>query len=199
MYSAYRTSYITRLNQPSFSSYGVNSDFVVTSNPSKVETAGHFSFHSHYPMNYDFSWDLASSSYAGRNISHILTYFTNGIRYVDNAWLWYQVSPSYTNALGHVKVGYDTAAAKWYMNITGVMDSVWSSTYLWYVRARLYASGSGGYFNYTSSVYNFNGGLEFTTSGGQENLGTNGWSSSSNFGTVTTWAMQFQRYTKGYY
>lgn len=167
MYSAYRASYITKLNQPSFGSYSANSDFVVTSNPSRVETLGHFSFHSYYPMNYDFNWDLVSSNYAGRNISHILTYFTSGVRYVDAAWLRYQVSPSYTNTVGNVKVGYDTTAGKWYLNITGVMDSVWSATYLWYVRARIYASGNGGYFYYTSYVYNFNGGLEFTTSSGQ--------------------------------
>lgn len=189
MYSAYHTSFITKLNQPSFSSYALNSDFVITSTPNRVETSGHFSFHSYYPMNYDFSWNLASSNYAGRNISYIITYFTNGIRYIDYAYSWYQVSPSYINKVGDVKVGYDTSASMWYMNITGVMDSIWSSTYLWYVRARLYASGNGGYFNYTTYIYNFNGGLEFTTSSGQLNLGANYWTSSSNYGTVNTWIM----------
>ena len=150
-------------------------------------------------MTYDFSWNLASSNYAGRNISYIIMYFTSGVRRVEAAWFRYAVSPSYLNAVGHAKVGYDTTVNQWYVNITGVMDSVWSSTYLWYARVRLYADGNGNYFYYTSYVYNFNGNVEFTSSSGNKYLPGDSWSSSSNIGPLNTWAIQFQRYTKNYF
>jgi hypothetical protein len=80
MYSAYRTSYITKLNQPAFSSYTVNSDFVVNTDPNLGETFAHYSFHSYQAMTFDFTWTIGASSYAGRNISYIIMYFTSGIR-----------------------------------------------------------------------------------------------------------------------
>jgi hypothetical protein len=103
------------------------------------------------------------------------------------------------NNVGNAKVGYDASVSQWYVNITGVMDSAFSVTDLWYVRVRLYANGNGNYLYYTSKVYNFNGGLEFTSTGSSEDLTTDGWSSSANYGTPTTWAIEFQRYTKNYF
>lgn len=84
-------------------------------------------------------------------------YFTSGVRWIDCAWLKYTVSPYYTNTVGNAKVGYDTSVNQWYVNITGVQDSIFSATYLWYARVRLY--GNANYFYYTSKVYNFNGNL----------------------------------------
>jgi hypothetical protein len=191
MYSSYRTAYITKLNQPSFASYALQSDFVVGNNPAIAEHTANFNYHRFFPMTFDFSWNLASNSYTGRNISYIILHFTSGVRYVEDAWFRYAVSPFYTNALGYAKVGFDTTANQWYVNITGVMDSVWSSTFLWYVRVRLYANGNANNFHYTSSVFNFNGNLEFSSSSGSESLPGNGWSSSSNFGTLNTWAIHF--------
>lgn len=159
MYSSYKTSYITTINQPAFSTYSLNSDFVVSSNPSSTESTANFHFHSYFPITYEFSWNLAANSYSNRNISYIILYFTSGVRWLDTAWFRYSVSPYYTNAVGNAKVGYDTASSRWYVNITGVQDSVFSATYLWYVRVRLYASGNGNYIYYTSDIYNFNGNL----------------------------------------
>jgi hypothetical protein len=87
------------------------------------------------------------------------------------------------------------------VNITGVMDSSWSTSYVWSAQVRLYANGNGNYFYYTSYVYNFNGGLEFTASSGQEYLlsAADNWSSSSNLGTVTNFGLEIQRYTKNYF
>jgi hypothetical protein len=199
MYSAYRTSYITKLNQPAFSSYAINTDFVVNTDPNLDEVAAHYSFHSYQAMTFDFTWTIGASSYAGRNISYIIMYFTSGIRYVEDAKCKYSGSPFYFNPVCHAKAGYDTAAAKWFVNITGVMDSSWSTSYVWSAQVRLYANGNGNYFYYTSYVYNFNGGLEFASTTGQEYLPDNNWSSSSNLGTVTTFALEFQRYTKNYF
>lgn len=159
MYSSYRTSYIASINQPAFSTYTSNSDFVVSSTPTRTESTASFNFHSHYPLTYEFSWNLAASNYNNRNISHILLYFTSGVRAIDNAWFRYAVSPFFTNSVGNPKVGFDSSNSQWFVNITGVQDSIFSATYLWYVRVRLYASGNNNYIYYTSSIYNFNGNL----------------------------------------
>lgn len=121
------------------------------------------------------------------------------MRAIDTAWFRYSVSPYYTNPVGHAKVGYDTSSSQWYVNITGIQDSVTSATYLWYVRVRLFASGNGNYIYYTSYVYNFDGNLEFSSTSGNRNLGSDGWSSSSNYGNPTSWRIQVQRYTQNYF
>lgn len=50
MYSSYKASYITTLNQPAFSSYALYTDFTVTSNPSLSYGGNHFSAHPYYPL-----------------------------------------------------------------------------------------------------------------------------------------------------
>lgn len=159
MYSSYKTSYITTINQPAFSTYSLNSDFVVDSVPAKTESTANFNFHSYYPITYEVYWNLAASSYANRNISYIILYFTSGVRLLETAWFRYATSPYYTNAVGNAKVGFDTSNSQWYVNITGVQDSITNAAYHWYVRVRLYASGNGNYIYYTSYVYNFDGNL----------------------------------------
>jgi hypothetical protein len=199
MYSGYKTSYVMRLNQPAFSAYSILSDFAVASNPTLTESPARYNSHSYFPMTYEFNWNLNSGSYSGRNISYIVMYFTSGIRALDSAWFRYAVSPYFINPVGQAKVGFDSGAGQWYVNITGVMDSTWSSTYNWYVRVRLFASGNGNYFYYTSYVYNYNGNLEFSTSSGSKYIYNDGWRSSVNYGNPATWALEFQRYTKNYF
>ncbi len=46
MYVSYKTTYISKLNQPAFSSYASVSDFVVSSSPTITESNAHFSYHS---------------------------------------------------------------------------------------------------------------------------------------------------------
>lgn len=198
MYSGYQTSYISKLNQPAFSSYGINSDFVI-STPTLTEDTANFNFHSYFPMTYEIYWNLAANSYANRNISYAIIYFTSGVRWIDAAWIRYAISPSYVNKVGNAKVGYDSSNSQWYVNVTGIMDSLTSATYNWYVRVRLYANGNGNYFYYTTSIYNFNGMLEFTATSSNKYLPNDAWSSSSNYGTPTNWNLQFQRYTKNYF
>ena len=190
MYSGYQTAYITKLNQPAFSSYSLNSDFVI-STPTLKEGTANFNFHSYFPMTYQIYWNLAASNYAGRNISYAIIYFTSGVRWIDTAWMEYAVSPSYVNKVGNAKVGYDSSNSQWYVNVTGIMDSITSASYHWYVRVRLYANGNGNYFYYTTSVYNFNGMLEFTATSSNKYLPNDAWSSSSNYGTPVNWNLQY--------
>jgi hypothetical protein len=82
MYSGYRARHISKLNQPAFSSYSALTDFSVTGNPTRTEATVHYSFHSYFPLTLEFSWSLNAGSYTGRNISHIVLYFTSGVRYV---------------------------------------------------------------------------------------------------------------------
>jgi len=70
--------------------------------------------------------------------------------------LRYETSPYYTNKVGYIKHGYDTSAGRWYLNISGVMDSNVHPSYYWYARVRLYTTGN---IAYTSYVYNYNGNL----------------------------------------
>lgn len=113
-------------------------------------------------MTYEISWNIGASSYLNRNISYAIIYFTSGVRWIDAAWIRYAVSPFYVNKVGNPKVGYNSSNSQWYVNVTGITDSLVSSTYNWYVRVRLYANGNGNYIYYTTSIYNFNGMLEFT-------------------------------------
>jgi hypothetical protein len=199
MYSSYKTSYFTTLNQPSFSSYSILTDFTVSGNPTSTEGTANFKFHSDFPMTYEFSWSPNANSYGSRNISYIILYFTSGVKWLDCAWFRYPPSPYFTNQVGNAKVGYDASANQWYVNITGVQDSYVSTSYDWSVRVRLYASGNGNYIYYTSYVYNFNGNLEFASTSGNRYLPSDNWSSSGNIGKPTTWNIEFERYTKGYF
>jgi len=76
---------------------------------------------------------------------------------IDEAWFRYDISPYYINKVGYIKTGYDTTANRWYINITGVMDSIHQQSQHWYARVRLYANDNS--ISYTSYVYNFNGNL----------------------------------------
>jgi hypothetical protein len=148
-------------------------------------------------MTYDFTWSLGASSYSGRNISYLILYFTSGIVGVEAAYLRYNLSPSYFNPVACAKIGYNTGNSQWYVNITGIADSYVTSGYLWYLRVRLYVSANT--FYYTSSVYNYNGLLEFTATNDNEYAYGGGFRTSSNLGTPANFALSIQRYTKGYY
>jgi len=156
-YVTYQTTYLTTLNQFAFSSYYTNSDFTVASSSTQVDTTANFNFHVAYPMTYDFTWSFNANSYPNRNISYLVLYFTSGISNIEAAWLRYGTSPSYFNALGCAKIGYDSGTNQYYVNITGISDSSFSVSYYWYLRVRLYVSGNSNYFYYTSYVYNYNG------------------------------------------
>lgn len=196
-YVSYKTTYLTTLNQFSFSSYSMNTDFTVTGAAPLVDSTANFNFQSAYPMTYDFTWSFGASNYNNRNISYIVLYFTSGISSIDAAWLRYGTSPSYFNAVGCTKIGYNSVNSQWYVNITGVSDSIFSTSYAWYVRVRLYANANN--FYYTSYVYNFNGYQEFTSTSGGVSTSSSGFNTSSNLGNPTTFALSIQRYTKGYY
>jgi hypothetical protein len=142
-------------------------------------------------MTYEIYWNIAASSYTGRNISYAIIYFTSGVRWIDTAWMRYSTWPNYVNKVGNAKVGYDSSNSQWYVNVTGIMDSYTDASYHWFFRVRLYANGNGNYFYYTSSVYNFNGMLEFTATSGNKYLPNDGWSSSSNLGTPVNWNLQY--------
>ncbi len=159
MYDSYQTKYVTTIAQPAFSSYSKVTDFTVTGSPSPVQTSTNYEWHADLPVTYEFSWDFASNSYANKNISYIIMYFTSGVSRVDYAWFRYAPSPYFTNPNGNVKVGYNSGNSQWFINITGIKDSTFSSSNYWYVRVRLYINGNGNYFYYTSYAYNYNGGL----------------------------------------
>ena len=108
-------------------------------------------------MTYEIHLNIGASSYSGRNISYVIIYFTSGVRWIDAAWMRYAVSPSYVNKVGNPKVGYDSSVSQWYVNITGITDSIVHSSYHWYFRVRLYANGNVNYIYYTASTYNYNG------------------------------------------
>ena len=82
-YSNYQTYNIYRVSQPNYSSYSKNSDFVV-SGASHVSGSkpNHMNSHQYYPLTYEINWDLNANSYNGRNISHIMLYFTSGVRWI---------------------------------------------------------------------------------------------------------------------
>jgi hypothetical protein len=171
------------------------SDFVVDNNPSSpIDSPRSFSSHLNYPLTYDIYINPSYSSYTGRNLSYIVIFFTSGIKSIEQAYFRYSISPNYFNTLASPKFGL--SGGQWFINITGVSDSIISSTYLWYVRVRLYASSTS--FGYTASTYNFNGQLEYQSSGSRS-VSSDGWTSSSNNNAPTTWALADQRYTKGYF
>jgi hypothetical protein len=87
-------------------------------------------------------------------MSYIILYFTGGVRSVEAAW--FSFYPGVINPTGSPKIGYNSANSRWYVNVTGVQASTFSSTYNWYLRVRLYASNSN-YITYTSNMYNYNG------------------------------------------
>lgn len=168
------------MTQPSFSTYTLTSDFVVCSAPTFItDSAADNSWYSHqyYPLTYEWSWTLSASAYANRNLSYIILYFTQGVRYIESAWFRYP--PSVINNIGSPKVGYSTANSQWYVNITNVQTSAFSVGNKWYLRIRLYATGS---INYNSYLYNYNGLQDFSTSSGSFNPGTNKFTTSSTYG-----------------
>ena len=181
LYNSYKASFISSFSQPTFASYTANTDFTVTSNPgSALEGVTGLNNHLNFPLTYEFSWDLLSSTYTNRGISYIIMYFTNGVRLIEDAWFRYSISPFYINKAGSIKSGYDTSVNRWHINITGIMDSIQQESQHWFVRVRLYANDNS--ISYTSSIYNFNGNLEFNPTSGSRNTNSDSWSSSYNFG-----------------
>ena len=106
---------------------------------------------------------------------------------------------SVINKVGNVKIGFDTSNNQWYYNVTGIQDSHFSASNHWYVRLRFYANNNNHIY-YTSSVYNYNGQLEFAqTSGNFQPSTQSGFSTNSQYGVPNLWEHQHQRYTHGYY
>ena len=128
----------------------------MSSSPSYVSGSApnHFPSHQYYPLVYQFSWNINSNLYSGRNLSYILLTFTGGIRWLEDAWFYY--APSVINPTGSTKIGYNALTSNWYVNITGVQDSSFSSSHNWYLKVRLYASNNN-YVTYSSYLYNYNG------------------------------------------
>jgi hypothetical protein len=82
-FSNYQIYNIYKLSQQNYASYGKDTDFSV-SGASYVSGSkpSHKSSHQYFPLTYEISWNLNSNSYTGRNISHIMLYFTSGVRWV---------------------------------------------------------------------------------------------------------------------
>ena len=80
-YSVYKTYTRYTLTQPNFSAYTLNTDFTISSSASIIATSKPIRFYSHqyYPLTYEFNWNVASSTYNNRNMSHIILYLT-GVR-----------------------------------------------------------------------------------------------------------------------
>ena len=157
-YSIYWAIYIYTLTQQSYSSYTKNSDFVISSSPSYVSGSApnHFPSHPYYPLAYEFSWSVNNNSYPGRNLSYILLTFTSGIRWLEEAWFYY--APGVINPAGKAVIGFNSGSSQWYVNITGVQDSSFSSSNNWCLKIRLYANNDNA-VSYSSSLYNYNGQL----------------------------------------
>ena len=198
-HSIYLTYNIYTLAQQSYTSYTKNTDFTVSSSPSYISGSApyHYPSHQYYPLIYQFDWNLVSSSYTNRNMSYILLTFTAGIRWIDDAWFYY--APSVINPVGSAKVGYNTATSQWYINITGVQDSAFSASNNWYLKVKLYCTNSNS-VTYSSSLYNYNGQLEFTTTTGSFTPSSaGGFSTNAIYGKPTMWNYQHLRYTNGYH
>jgi len=156
LYNNYKAVSFSTVNQPSFSSYSANTDFTVKSDlGTAIDKPTYVHTHLNYPLTYDFHWTPSSNSYANRNISYIIVYFTGGVRLVEEASLRYPPSPNYINKVGYVKHGYDTSVNRWYLNISGIMNSITTANEKWYARVRLYADSTN--ISYTSQIFNFNG------------------------------------------
>lgn len=155
-YSNYQTFNIYSLTQPAYSSYTKQTDFTVTGAASYIAPSkpAHYYSHQYYPLTYEFNWNLNANSYNNRNLSYIILYFTGGVRWIDSAWFRYHSGS--INALGSAQIGFDSGNSQWFINITGVQDSVFQASYNWYLRVRLYATNAN-YVSYSSYLYNYNG------------------------------------------
>ena len=91
-------------------------------------------------------------------------------------------------------VGYNTNNNRWFVNITGIMDSSFVSSQHWYVRVRMLANNNNRVY-YTSGVYNYNGELEFNMRSSNFYPSSSGFSTSSNYGPTNMWSYQHLRYT----
>ena len=199
MFMVFKTYKVWDLTQPNYSAYSKVSDFQVDNSPGYVAGSKpyHYPSHQYYPLTYEFYHNIGANSYSGRNISHIIVYFTSGIKSLEHAWMRYY--SSVINKAGSVKIGYDTSRSQWYYNITGVKDSHFSASNHWYIRVRFYANNNNRVY-YTSYVYNYNGQQELNpTSGNFYPSSSGGFNTNSKYGTPNMWVHQHQRYTHGYY
>ena len=165
-YSVYRTFAIYTYTQPNYSAYSKNSDFVVSNPPSFVSMSDppHNPSHTAYPLIYEFTWNIGANSYTNRNISYLTLYFTGGLNSVESAWFRYG-SGGVINPIGSAVVNYDTSNSQWFVNVTNIQTSAFSTSYDWYLRVRLVPNGNN-HVTYTSTVYNFNAQQEFAASTG---------------------------------
>lgn len=147
-----------------------------------TETPYSYNFHNNYPMTYDFSLTPNANSYTGRNLSYTIMYFTGGVSNVQSAYVRWGNSPYYFNTLSAAKIGFSNS--QWFVNITGMSDASYQTGYSWYLRTRFFASANT--ISYSMMTYNFNGQLEWTTTGSY-NVNSNGYD--GNYGAPTTFKL----------
>jgi hypothetical protein len=153
-YSAYQTAFTKLVTQLDFTSYSMNTEFNVLDNPTTADSTRAMPFSPYYAMTYDFSLGTGLNSYPNRQLSYTIVTFTSGVSYIEWAHARYQASPFYFNSYTQVIFGKN-AANQYYLNISGMSDSAYSTSSAWYIRTRLYCTANTIY--YTSKTYGLNG------------------------------------------
>jgi hypothetical protein len=167
VYSGYKRVGFDSITPLAFSAYAVTSNYITLSSVSgPYHNTNSNKYHSSLAITYDFSFTFANTDFTTRKITYCEVVFTAGVGTIEAAYSWINnYSPYYINPVGNIKYFY--SGGNWRLNITGLPDSVMSTSASqnWVVRLRFYPTGST--ISYTSTAYCYNGLTEFTNSGSQ--------------------------------
>jgi hypothetical protein len=133
----------------------------INASPSLIDSTKSYYFHEEYPLTYRFSFATSRNEFNNRQLSYTIVTFTSGITWIDWVHAGWTATPNYFNSLLQVTTGRN-AANKYFLNISGMSESSYHSSYNWYFEMRFFTTSDT--ISYTSETYNLNGELEFTNS-----------------------------------
>lgn len=105
-------------------------------------------------MTYDFTYRSSLNSFPSRQLSHTILTFTSGVTNIEWVHGRYQYSPNYFNNILQINIGKNQAN-QFYLNISGMTDSVYSVSYDWLIRVRMFCNANT--IAYSSTTYALNG------------------------------------------
>lgn len=177
IYKSYKRIAVENQTMPAWTSYAVTSNSMTLASVSSIyHKTSTNDFHNSFLVTYDFTFSFSVNDFGTRKVTYCVVVFTAGVGKIDAAYPWVTgISPYYINNVGNVKFFY--TGGYWALNITGITDSVISTTQNWVVRLRFYPTG--GTISYTSTAYCYNGLTEFTNSASTSILSTNGYNNSN--------------------
>ena len=155
-YSNWKAVYSKKLDQFDYSTYGRYDEMTINTSPSLIDTTKSYYFHEEYPLTYRFTFSTSRNEFNNRQLSYTIVTFTSGVTAIDWVHGGWNVSPNYFNSMLQITIGKNINN-KYFLNISGMSDSAYSSSQNWYFETRFFTVSDT--ISYTSETYNMNGEL----------------------------------------